>query len=208
MSARHVRILTALAVTAALGPFATAQNLYMESKRATSLITDLRARAVGDILTVTINENTQVTNEDRVERDQSTSLAARLEDFSLSDKTFDLNNLPRLDVRKDSSFDGNARQEKDSQIRSSIAVIVIDVQPNGNLVVAGSRTVVVDDETKTFRLSGIVRPLDITRSNTVNSTMVADARISITGSGGNTRQVTRGPVGALFDTLIWAAWPF
>jgi flagellar basal body L-ring protein FlgH len=53
-----------------------------------------------------------------------------------------------------------------------------------------------------------VRQLDITPANTVGSAQVADARISITGEGGNTRQVTRGPVGQLFDTLIWAAWPF
>jgi flagellar L-ring protein precursor FlgH len=75
-------------------------------------------------------------------------------------------------------------------------------------VVAGARSVAVNDETRTLRISGLVRQLDITPANTVGSAQVADARISITGEGGNTRQVTRGPVGQLFDTLIWAAWPF
>jgi flagellar basal body L-ring protein FlgH len=54
----------------------------------------------------------------------------------------------------------------------------------------------------------VVRALDVTANNTVGSAQVADARIAITGDGANTRQVTRGPVGQLFDTLIWAAWPF
>jgi flagellar L-ring protein precursor FlgH len=93
-------------------------------------------------------------------------------------------------------------------VRASIAVMVVDVQPNGNLVVAGQRTVTVNDEQKTLRISGIVRALDVTVNNTVGSQQVADARIAITGEGAGTRQVTKGPIGQLFDTLIWAAWPF
>lgn len=82
------------------------------------------------------------------------------------------------------------------------------MQPNGNLVVAGTRSVTVNDETRTLRISGLVRALDVSPMNTVGSAMVADARISILGEGGGVRQVTRGPVGAMFDTLIWACWPF
>jgi flagellar L-ring protein precursor FlgH len=90
-------------------------------------------------------------------------------------------------------------------VRASIAVVVIDVQPNGNLVVAGTRSVTVNDETRTLRISGLVRPLDVTPNNTVGSAQVADARIAITGEGANTRQVTRGPIGQLFDT--WCGPP-
>jgi len=75
-------------------------------------------------------------------------------------------------------------------------------------VIAGQRTVTVNDETKTLRISGIVRAVDVTNLNTVTSSQVADARIAISGEGGSTRQVTKGPIGQLFDTLIWAAWPF
>ena len=116
--------------------------------------------------------------------------------------------LPRIDIRKEQDFNGEARQNSTSDVRASIAVIVVDVQPNGNLVVAGTRVVTVNDETRTLRVSGLVRQLDITANNTVGSAQVADARIAITGEGGSTRAVTRGPVGQLFDTLIWAAWPF
>lgn len=194
---------------AALARPTEAQNLYrMTNGGRGSLIADVRAGRIGDILTITVNEITQVRNQDRVERENASSLAARLEAYSLSDRTFEENTLPRFDVRKEQIFEGEARQEKDSTVRSSIAVIVVDVQPNGNLVVAGSRQVTVDDEVKTFRMSGIVRQFDIARDNTISSQQVADARISIIGEGGNTRQVTKGPVGTLVDTLIWAAWPF
>jgi flagellar L-ring protein precursor FlgH len=137
-----------------------------------------------------------------------TSLAARLESYSLSDSTFKSNTLPRIDIRKEQDFNGEAKQNSGSTVRASIAVVVVDVQPNGNLVVAGARSVTVNDESRTLRISGLVRPLDITPGNTVGSQLVADARISISGEGANTRQVTRGPVGQLFDTLVWAAWPF
>ncbi len=185
-----------------------AQNPYVRTGAMISAIADLRARNVGDILTVLIKEEHSVKNEEKVERRQDTSLAARLETYTLSDKTFLSNTLPRIEIRKESDFNGEAKQNSGSDVRASIAVVVVDVQPNGNLVVAGTRSVTVNDETRTLRVSGLVRPLDVTTSNTIGSAQVADARISISGEGANTRQITRGPVGQLFDTLIWAAWPF
>lgn len=201
----HVLIALAVALSALPAP---AQNLYQRARRQASLIADLRARSVGDILTISIDESHQVKNEDKVDRSNETSLSAVLDSYTLSDDTFKTNVLPELDIRQSREFEGQSKQEKDSNLSASIAVIVVDVQPNGNLVVSGSRTVQIDDETKTFRLSGIVRPHDVSAANSVSSTRVADARISLTGSGGNTRYTTRGPVGAFFDTLIWAAWPF
>jgi len=186
----------------------TAQNPYLQVGARIAAIADQRARAIGDVLTITITETHSIKNEAKVERRNDTTLAARLEAYSLSDRTFQSNVLPRIDIRKEQDFDGESKQNTDSQVRASIAVMVVDVQPNGNLVVAGQRSVVADDETKTLRISGLVRALDVTNDNTVSSAQVADARISIKGSGAGTRQVTRGPVGQFFDTLMWAAWPF
>jgi flagellar L-ring protein precursor FlgH len=172
------------------------------------VIADLRAAHVGDILTVTIQETHSVNNEDKIQRTNDTTLAASLAAWTINDKTFPNNVLPKVDVRKNSAFNGDAKQNNTSDVRASIAVIVVDVQPNGNLVIAGSRSVMVNDETKTLKISGIVRPLDITQTNTVTSAQVADARVAISGEGASNRTVTRGPLGTLFDTLIWAAWPF
>ncbi|MCK5942963.1 MAG: flagellar basal body L-ring protein FlgH, partial [Planctomycetes bacterium] len=185
-----------LALLACLGALATslaAQNPYTMAGVRIASIADQRARHVGDILTVTIQEQTTVRNEEKVERRNATSLAARLESYSLSNKTFNENILPRIDVRKETDFNGQAKQNTNSDVRASIAVVVIDVQPNGNLVVAGTRSVKINDETRTLRISGLVRPLDVTPANTIGSAQVADARIAITGEGANTRQVTRGP---------------
>jgi flagellar L-ring protein precursor FlgH len=199
--ARAVGLLAVLAAPAA------AQNPYVRAGAQIGVVADLRARNVGDILTITIQDQHSVKNQEQVQRRNDSSLAARLEAYSLSEDTFKAT-LPRIDVRKESDFQGESRQNSGSEVRASIAVVVVDVQPNGNLVVAGTRSVTVNDETRTLRISGLVRALDVSPMNTVGSAMVADARISILGEGGGVRQVTRGPVGAMFDTLIWACWPF
>ena len=160
------------------------------------------------MLTIAIQEQHSVRNEDKTERRQDSSLSARLESYTLSDDAFNNGTLPNVSVTKEQDFNGESKQNSGSDVRASIAVMVVDVQPNGNLVVAGQRTVTVNDEQKTLRISGIVRALDVTVNNTVGSQQVADARIAITGEGAGTRQVTKGPIGQLFDTLIWAAWPF
>lgn len=203
-----MRLLSILASISVVTASLTAQNPYVRTGVRIAAVADQRARHVGDILTITIQEQTSVRNDSKVERRNDTSLAARVEAFSLSEKTFKTNVLPRLDIRKEQDFQGEAKQNQNSDVRASIAVVVIDVQPNGNLVVAGVRSLKVDDQTRTLRVSGLVRPLDVTPANTVGSSQVADARIAITGEGANTRQVTRGPIGQLFDTLVWAAWPF
>ncbi|MCA8941465.1 MAG: flagellar basal body L-ring protein FlgH [Planctomycetes bacterium] len=185
-----------------------AQNLYQQRATRGSLIDDHTARNVGDVLSIVIQERHKVKNEDKVERSNSTTLQAQLDAYTLSSDTFNTNVLPEFDARSNREFDGQAKQEKDSTLEASMAVMIVDTMPNGNLIVAGSRMVKIDDETKTLRISGVIRQLDISATNSVSSSLVAEARVSITGEGANSRQVTKGPIGTMFETLIWAAWPF
>jgi flagellar L-ring protein precursor FlgH len=195
-------------VACALSAAATGQNLYKRAPAPRSAIADHRARAIGDILTIVVSETHKVANNDKTERKADTSLAARLEAFTLSNDTFKTNVLPKFDARSERETTGESKQQRDSTVQARFSVLVIDVMPNGNLVVAGARQVQVDDETKTLRLSGLVRPLDVTQSNTIESQHVADARISVQGDGAGNRHLTKGPVGTLFETMFWALWPF
>ncbi|HLU39208.1 MAG TPA: flagellar basal body L-ring protein FlgH [Planctomycetota bacterium] len=185
-----------------------AQNLYRRAAAPRSPIADHRAMAVGDILTILVSESHKVANNDKTERKTDTSLAARLEAYTLSSDTFKTNVLPKFDARSEREMTGESKQQRDSVVQARFAVLVIDVLPNGNLVVAGARQVQVDDEIKTLRISGVVRPLDVSQQNTVASQDVADARISVQGEGASTRTTTKGPVGTLFETMFWALWPF
>jgi len=185
----------------------TAQNLYLQARNPAAPIDDLRASRVGDILAILISETHKVKNEDKVNRKNESNLAWQLEQYTLSRDTFNVP-LPAIDSHTEKEMIGEAKQEKDSSLTARVSVVVVDVQPNGNLVVAGTRVVKIDDETKTLKISGLVRSLDVTPKNTVTSHQVADARVSLTGDGGNTHYVTKGPMGALFEALLWAAWPF
>jgi flagellar L-ring protein precursor FlgH len=184
------------------------QNLWRRAPAPRSAIADHRATAIGDILTILISETHKVTNNDKTERKADTSLAARLEAFTLSNDTFKTNVLPKFDARSERETTGESKQQRDSNVQARFSVLVVDVLPNGNLVVAGARQVQVDDEVKTLRISGLVRPLDVTQQSTIESQYVADARISVQGEGASTRHLTKGPVGTLFDTMFWALWPF
>jgi flagellar L-ring protein precursor FlgH len=185
----------------------TSQSLYRNAgaPRA-SLIADLRAGAIGDILTVIIREQHKVENRERTDRSNETSLSAKLDALEVGKGIF--TELPELGVSQSRSFRGDARQQNDSTMEARIAVTVLDVLPNGNLVVSGRRTVRNHDEEKTLRVSGVVRPQDVTAANTVLSSQVAEARVAIEGEGGNTQYTTRGPVGQFFHMLWWVLWPF
>jgi flagellar L-ring protein precursor FlgH len=192
----------------ALPSVANAQNMFMDRRTQGTMIEDITAAHVGDLLSILISETQRIKNEDKVERSNTSSLEARLNAYTLGQDTFNENVLPRFDISQNREFEGGAKQEKDTTFEASISVMIIDVLPNGNLVIAGSRIIEVDDEIKTLRISGLVRRLDVTAANTVTSAQVADARLSITGEGANTRVNTRGPIASLWDTLIWAVWPF
>jgi len=172
------------------------------------LITTRSARGRGDLLTVVIREEHKVKNEDKVDRSKSSSLAIKLESFDIKPDAFKSGLLPDLDIRTNQTQKGNASQDKNQTFEAHVAVVVRDVLQNGVLVVSGKRTIQIDDEEKTLMISGLVNTFDITTENTIASDKVADAKISITGKGGNTQYVQKGPVGRIIETAFWIIWPF
>ena len=204
-----MRLTTTLLILAALASPLHAQSLWAKAKKkgpTKDWIEDNTAAHVGDILTIVIRERHKVKNEDKLDRTTSTTLSARLESFRIKSDAFSV--LPDLDVRSSRSHKGNAKQERDSDVEGRIAVTVVDELPNGNLVVSGQRSVVVDDVNKTLKISGIVRKLDIAADNTIQSNQVAEAKVAIMGTGKHRETVTRGPIGKVVETLWWLVWPF
>lgn len=139
------------------------------------LFEDRRARHVGDVLTIVINEKTQAGK-------QASSSGAKTSaiDSSISAVAgLPLKTFQGLRVNADAS----AEYEDESDLASSntfsgsVTVTVIEVLPNGNLVVAGEKQIGLDKGTEYIRLSGVVQPDTIQAGNTVSSAKVADARI-------------------------------
>lgn len=157
------------------------------------LFEDLKARRVGDILTVVLNEKTDATKEavtDVTKTSTSTitnpTILGASPEFSLPkftplSSTQDLNLGSSLS--SDHSLAGDGSAEQSNELTGNITVSVVEVLPNGNLIIRGEKRVTLNNGVEYVQLSGIVRPVDILSNNTVLSTQVADATINYTGEG-------------------------
>ena len=88
-----------------------------------------------------------------------------------------------LDASTSNSFEGKGAAGNENQFAGTITVTVVDVLPNGNLVVSGEKQVGINQGVETLKFAGVVDPLTIMPGNTVSSTQVADARMQVRGAG-------------------------
>ncbi len=154
----------------------------------TALFEDVRARYVGDILTIILNEETRASKsaststskDNSVDVENPTLFGLPLTLKGLTDGR--LANLEqRLSAQK--SFDGEGQSDQSNQLRGTIQAMVVEVLPNKVLRVEGEKVIAINQGDETVRISGLVRLQDITTDNTVSSTQVANAVITYGGSG-------------------------
>lgn len=154
-----------------------------------SLFGDRRARSVGDILTVVIEiedtaEISNVTTRARSGSDEVNVTAAyglpKIADTILSGANT-LNPAVSAEGAQDSSGSGQISREEEITLR--LAATVVNVLPNGHLVIRGSQEVRVNFELRDLQIAGIVRPEDISRQNVITYDKIADARIAYGGRG-------------------------
>lgn len=140
-----------------------------------------RARNVGDTLTILISEKTDAARKGNSKADRKQSSAFSVPTLSgLPGKSF-LN--ASLAATSDSSFDGSGESNANDSFTGTIAVTVIEVLANGNLLVSGEKQIGLNYETEYIRFSGVVNPTQISFGNSVSSGQVADARIEYRGTG-------------------------
>ncbi len=170
--------------------------------------TDDVAGQIGDVLTINISEASSAKN--KVERDLSkeTSKSASF-NGDLGVVTDNHNLLPRMpgvDMSATSSNEltGSSEYKDNRTFSDTIAVVVQDVQPNGNLVVMGRRERSIADDVQILEVTGIVRPSDIAFDNSIASEQVANFCLSTTIKGVSKEYNKRGWLGTFFDIL----WPF
>ncbi len=150
---------------------------------------DQRAGDVGDILTVLININDEAELENESERSRTSSEDADLNSF-LGYETALGEILPENIVNSDlinagatSNHSGTGSVEREEEITVQMAAIITQVLPNGNLVIEGKQEVRVNFEKRILAVAGVVRPEDISPTNTISSEHIAEARIAYGGEG-------------------------
>lgn len=142
-----------------------------------------RTLRLNDLITVMVNEKTQTISEADVERRKQYTLNAQLRDFVVLDGLNHLKAAPQTsgDQKINGSLQGQARAQADLETKSgmkfTIAARVVDIRPNGHLVIEAHRTLRDNEEQWDQSLSGIVRPEDVLPNNTVLSEDIAELKI-------------------------------
>ena len=148
-----------------------------------ALFADLKARRVGDVLTIVLNESTNASKSAITKTTKSSAVADT--GPSLFGKSITTKGVPIFDttLSGSNSFDGEGSSSQGNSLAGSLTVTVTDVQANGNLVVQGDKSLRLNQGEEFIHISGVIRPADIATNNTVTSNKLADAHISYSGKG-------------------------
>jgi flagellar L-ring protein precursor FlgH len=175
--------------SAPVPPEATYQTASLWSHSPESLFGDRRARGPGDILTVQITINDSAEMRASVATDRQSG-----ENFSISN-LFGLTELwenllpengsfdPAVDLNRTSNVDGSGQLRRGETLSLTLAAQVVEVTPNGDLVIIGRQNVQVEGEARTLFVSGVVRREDISRRNVITLDKIANAQVGYDGSG-------------------------
>ena len=173
------------------------------SYMANSLYSDVTARRVGDIITVTLSESTSAsksadtttTKDSSVNLDTITGLGGQA--VNIGGQSI------QLGIGSSSDFSGDSAANQSNSLSGAISVTVVDVLPNNNLVIRGEKWLTLNHGDEYIRLTGIIRPADISPENEIVSTKVANARIQYSGTGSFARAQERGWLTKFFDSTWW-----
>src|ERR1700730_8694463 len=160
-----------------------ANSLWRNGSR--SFFKDQRAHQIGDLLTVTVNITDQANFANETQRSRKVTEDSGITAFLGSNLLTGTNILPGrlLTADANSSADGKGSIQRQETLQTNIAAVVTQLLPNGNLVVEGKQEVRVNFEKRELIVAGIVRPEDIQSDNTIDSSKIAQARISYGGRG-------------------------
>jgi flagellar L-ring protein precursor FlgH len=170
---------------------------------------DNKARQVGDILRINLNEDiegtlsadSQATREASQTREVGAFagltdlLASRIQEFDPDEG---------IETNSQNELEGSGEVSRDASLSGTVTAVVTKIFPNGNFRIRGQRSVTVNDERHHFLVSGIVRPQDISPDNVVPSNRVANARVKLVGQGVIGRQQEEG----WMTERLHRVWPF
>ncbi|MEO0422869.1 MAG: flagellar basal body L-ring protein FlgH [Pseudomonadota bacterium] len=164
---------------------------------------DVKARRVGDMITITLAERTDA-------RKSASTATSRESELDIPAPTIAGGPVPRTgtqflqnDIDTSRAFSGSGDSSQSNSLNGSITVTVVGVTPTGNLLVHGEKWIEINQGSELLRISGLVRPADIQTDNSVESFRVANARITYSGRGAVARANAQGWLGRLFDSPLF-----
>lgn len=152
------------------------------SNASADLFTSPRARQVGDVVTVNIQIDDKAEFDNASDRSRSSSLSSGL-GYAFNFKGWQADGSADIGLDSNSSSRGKGTIDRSEKLRLSVAAVVTEVLPNGNVIISGSQEVRVNYELRVLNIAGIVRPRDISPRNTISYDKIAEARVSYGGRG-------------------------
>lgn len=180
---------------------ATTGSLWTSAS--SSFYQDLKAKRVGDVLTITVRENSDASKQASTNTGRSRDNSA---DASFAGLTAGNTNVlgpakTGYSAKFDNNFKGSGVTTKTDKMTAYMTATVVDILPNGNLFIRGARWTKVNEELQQIVLEGVVRPTDINRHNEILSQKIGDAKIFFVGKGPVSTQQRPGWLGQLFDII-------
>ena len=164
-------------------PVPRTEGAIYQSGQQMELFADLKARRVGDVLTITLNEATTGSKKAITKTAKTTTVADSAP--TIFGQSMTIRGRPVLSTTLNGadSFDGEGSSTQSNSLAGSLTVTVVGVQANGNLVVQGDKTLKLNQGDEFVHISGVIRTADIASNNTITSDKLADAKISYSGKG-------------------------
>jgi flagellar L-ring protein FlgH len=186
--------------------------LWPGNTRGNFLFGDDKAAKVGDIITVTIDENATSTQSASTNTSKDSSIDMQTPNVLGLPSSLGVQNFLNMGTQFDptvnatiaNSMQGTGTVTRNGTLSATISALITDIVPSGNLKIEGRRSVTINNEEQIMVLRGIVRPQDINFDNTIPSTLIADASISYTGEGVVADEQRKGWLAKVLSKV----WPF
>ncbi len=167
-------------------------SIYMSGHKI-AWFEDIRAQRVGDILTVLLSESTNAKKAAKTSTGSKNNNSITSPTILGSALAFTApgvlplashtNNDLGFSLASDNSFEGEGSSTQSNDLTGNVTVTIVEVLPNRNLVIRGEKRMGINQGNEYLKLSGIIRPQDITPQNTIESSRIADATIIYNGDG-------------------------
>ncbi len=184
-------------------PEVSSQGSLFSSTTGLELYSDRKAMRLGDIITVVLEERTTSSKSSNIDISKENDISNPVTGGILGLTPTHNGVAMSTDIQAEREFKGEAEADQSNRLQGNISVTVVDVFPNGTLAIRGEKWITLNRGDEYIRISGLIRPDDVTPENTVLSTKIANARITYSGEGDIANSQRMGWLSNFFNSPIW-----
>jgi len=178
------------------------ESLWRENGGAARMFADRKAFYIGDLVTVVIQESASVSASKTADTSKTSSVESQIAKLLYDSSNLlrdDEGQLPGAAWSSNNSFSGEGSITDEQSASTQLSALVMDRQPNGNLIIEGVRRTILNNETNFVVLRGVIRPTDISSDNKILSSRIADAEVQLIAEGSLSEAQRKGWLNRAYD---------